>query len=53
MTTFLESKVNEELYMTVLKGIVFLEEGLRVVSGPQVYATIVKGLYGFKQVSLN
>lgn len=53
MTTFLESKVKEEIYVTVLKGVVLLEGRLKVVSGSQVSTRRLKSFYGLKQRSLN
>lgn len=50
MTAFLESKVHEELYMTLLKGIGLLKGCLRVSSGTQIQVCerLLKSLYGMK-----
>lgn len=50
---FHESKVNEELYVTPTKGVILDEEHLRVGSGSQIHARLLKSLYGLKQASPN
>lgn len=52
-TAFLEMLVNKELYVTLLKGVVLLKGPLRVGSGIQVPARLLKSLYSLKQVSLS
>lgn len=51
---FPESKNNEEIYVTLRKGVIPLEVRLRVCSGTevQVHARLLKGLYDLKQTSL-
>lgn len=51
--TFLESKNNEEIYVTLLKGIVHLEGCLRVGCDRKVSVRVLKSLSGIKQASLN
>lgn len=52
-TDFLKSKVKEEIYITLPKGIVLLEGNLRVCSGNPVCQRLLKSLYSLKQASLN
>lgn len=52
-TPFLESKVSKELYVTLRMGVVLHKGLLRVDSGSQGHAKLLKGLYGLTQVSLN
>lgn len=52
-TTFPESKVNNDLYVTLRKGVVLHERDLRVGSGCQTNVRLLKRLYGLKQDSLN
>lgn len=47
--TFLESKVNEELYIILSKGMIFLNGRLKIVSGSQVNATLLKSQYSLKR----
>lgn len=53
ITAFLERHVNEEIYMTLFKRVVFLEVRLRVGSGIPVHARLLKSLYSLKQASVN
>lgn len=50
---FLESKVNEEIDVILLKGVILLKECLKVGFDIQVHARLLKSLYGLKNTSLN
>lgn len=52
-TAFLESKVNQELYVTLPKGDFLLKRHLNVGSGSKDHAKLLNSLYRLKQASFN
>lgn len=52
-TAFVECKVNEQLYVTLHKGVILREKYLRVGSGSHIHTRMLKSLYSLKQASLN